>query len=51
VRAAAVFAAAFRHPIGTKVTAALTHAAKSDSSEHVRESAAAVLRRNHTAAQ
>ncbi|HUB79767.1 MAG TPA: HEAT repeat domain-containing protein, partial [Bryobacteraceae bacterium] len=46
VRASAIFAAGFRRPISTKLTEALTHAAKTDSAEHVRVAAITLLQQN-----
>jgi hypothetical protein len=46
VRAAAIFAASFRQPIGSKLGSVLIQAAKTDSAEHVRVRAITLLRQH-----
>jgi len=46
VRAAAIFAAGFRHPIGPQIGQALVRAAKADPAESVRSGAITLLREN-----
>jgi hypothetical protein len=49
VRAAAIFAAGFRHPLDPTLAESLRRAAKEDSVEHVRNSAIALLSQNRGA--
>ncbi|HLK69536.1 MAG TPA: HEAT repeat domain-containing protein [Bryobacteraceae bacterium] len=50
VRASAIFAATFHHPLAPKIGDALVHAAKMDPAEHVRVAAINLLRKNSAAA-